>query len=40
MIERTLGRCTGRNWNTVLKLATLSKSGSMKLTPVAPRKRI
>jgi uncharacterized protein (DUF1697 family) len=40
VIERKLGRCTGRNWNTVLKLATLSKSGSTKLTPMAPRKRI
>jgi len=40
IIERKLGRCTGRNWNTVLKLAILAKSGSAKLTPVAPRKRI
>ncbi len=40
VIERKLGRCTGRNWNTVLKLATLSKSGSTKLTPMAPHKRI
>ena len=40
VIERKLGRCTGRNWNTVLKLALLSKAGSAKLTPVAPRKRI
>lgn len=40
VIERKLGRCTGRNWKTVLKLATLSKSGSTKLTPVVPRKRI
>lgn len=40
VIERKLGRCTGRNWNTVLKLALLAKAGSAKLTPVAPRKRI
>jgi uncharacterized protein (DUF1697 family) len=40
MIERKLGRCTGRNWNTVMKLAVLAKSGSTKLTPVSPRKRI
>jgi uncharacterized protein (DUF1697 family) len=40
VIERNVGRCTGRNWNTVLKLAILAKSGSTKLTPVAPRKRI
>ena len=40
VIERKLGRCTGRNWNTVLKLAVLAKSGSAKLTPISPRKRI
>ena len=40
VIERKLGRCTGRNWNTVLKLAVLAKSGSSKLTPISPRKRI
>ncbi|MDQ6769658.1 MAG: DUF1697 domain-containing protein [Gemmatimonadota bacterium] len=40
MIEKKLGRCTGRNWNTVMKLAVLAKSGSTKLTPVSPRKRI
>lgn len=40
MIERKLGRCTGRNWNTVLKLALLAKSGSAKLTPVVQRKRV
>ncbi len=40
VIERKLGRCTGRNWNTVLKLALLAKAGSAKLTPVSPRKRI
>ena len=40
VIERKLGRCTGRNWNTVLKLAILAKSGSSKLTPISPRRRI
>ncbi|MGH7605220.1 MAG: DUF1697 domain-containing protein [Gemmatimonadaceae bacterium] len=40
VIERKVGRCTGRNWNTVLKLAILAKSGSTKLTPMGPRKKI
>jgi uncharacterized protein (DUF1697 family) len=40
MIERKVGSCTGRNWNTVLKLGMLAKSGSAKLTPIHPRKRI
>jgi uncharacterized protein (DUF1697 family) len=40
MIEKRLGRGTGRNWNTVLKLGIIAKTGSAKLTPVAPRKRI
>jgi uncharacterized protein (DUF1697 family) len=40
VIERKVGRCTGRNWNTVMKLAMLAKAGSAKLTPVSPRKRI
>jgi uncharacterized protein (DUF1697 family) len=40
VIERKVGRCTGRNWNTVLKLAIVAKSGSTKLTPMAPRKQI
>jgi hypothetical protein len=40
VIERKIGRCTGRNWNTVLKLSIVAKSGSTKLTPMAPRKRI
>jgi uncharacterized protein (DUF1697 family) len=40
MIEKRLGRSTGRNWNTVLKLGIIAKTGSAKLTPVAPRKRI
>ena len=40
MIEKRLGRATGRNWNTVLKLGIIAKTGSAKLTPLAPRKRI
>ena len=40
MIEKRLGRGTGRNWNTVLKLGIIAKTGSAKLTPVMPRKRI
>jgi uncharacterized protein (DUF1697 family) len=40
VIERKIGRCTGRNWNTVLKLSIVAKSGSTKLTPIHPRKRI
>jgi uncharacterized protein (DUF1697 family) len=40
IIEKHLGRATGRNWNTVLKLGIIAKTGSAKLTPVAPRKRI
>jgi uncharacterized protein (DUF1697 family) len=40
IIEKRLGRGTGRNWNTVLKLGIIAKTGSAKLTPVAPRKRI
>jgi len=40
MIEKRLGRATGRNWNTVLKLGIIAKTGSAKLTPVAPRRRI
>lgn len=40
MIEKRLGRGTARNWNTVLKLGIIAKTGSAKLTPVAPRKRI
>ncbi len=34
------GRGTGRNWNTVLKLDVIAKAGSMRLTPVAQRRRI
>jgi uncharacterized protein (DUF1697 family) len=40
IIEKHLGRATGRNWNTVLKLGIIAKTGSAKLTPVLPRKRI
>jgi uncharacterized protein (DUF1697 family) len=40
VIERKIGRCTARNWNTVLKLSIVAKSGSTKLTPMHPRKRI
>jgi uncharacterized protein (DUF1697 family) len=40
MIEKRLGRATGRNWNTVLKLGIIAKTGSAKLTPVAPRRRV
>jgi Uncharacterized protein conserved in bacteria len=40
MIEKHLGRGTGRNWNTVTKLGIIAKTGSAKLTPVHPRKRI
>ena len=40
VIEKRVGRCTGRNWNTVMKLAMLAKAGTGKLTPVHPRKKI
>ena len=40
ILEKRLGRGTGRNWNTVLKLGIIAKTGSAKLTPVAPRRRI
>jgi uncharacterized protein (DUF1697 family) len=40
LIEKHLGRATGRNWNTVMKLGIIAKTGSAKLTPIAPRKRI
>jgi uncharacterized protein (DUF1697 family) len=40
IIEKRVGRCTGRNWNTVMKLAMLAKAGSGKLTPVHPRKKL
>ena len=40
IIEKRLGRGTGRNWNTVMKLGIIAKTGSAKLTPVLPRRRI
>jgi uncharacterized protein (DUF1697 family) len=40
MIEKRIGRGTGRNWNTVMKLDVIAKAGSRTLTPVHPRKRI
>ena len=40
MIEKRIGRGTGRNWNTVMKLDVIAKAGSLRLTPVAQRKRI
>ena len=40
LLEKRLGRGTGRNWNTVLKLGIMAKTGSARLTPIAPRKRI
>jgi uncharacterized protein (DUF1697 family) len=40
ILEKKLGRGTGRNWNTVLKLGIMAKSGSARLTPIAPRKKI
>jgi uncharacterized protein (DUF1697 family) len=40
ILEKRLGRGTGRNWNTVLKLGIMAKTGSARLTPIAPRKKI
>jgi uncharacterized protein (DUF1697 family) len=40
MIEKRIGRGTGRNWNTVLKLDVIAKAGSLRLTPVTQLKRI
>ena len=40
MIEKRIGRGTGRNWNTVMKLDVIAKAGSRTLTPVHQRKRI
>jgi uncharacterized protein (DUF1697 family) len=40
IIEKRIGRGTGRNWNTVMKLDVIAKAGSRTLTPVAQRKRI
>ena len=40
MIEKRIGRGTGRNWNTVLKLDVIAKAGSLRLTPVTQRRKI
>ena len=40
ILEKHMGRGTGRNWNTVLKLSIMARTGSARLTPMAPRKRI
>ena len=40
ILEKRLGRGTGRNWNTVLKLGLISKAGSARLTPMVPRRKI
>jgi uncharacterized protein (DUF1697 family) len=40
MIEKRIGRGTGRNWNTILKLDVIAKAGSHRLTPISQRKRI
>jgi uncharacterized protein (DUF1697 family) len=40
MIEKRIGRGTGRNWNTVLKLDVIAKAGSHRLTPISQRKRV
>jgi uncharacterized protein (DUF1697 family) len=40
MVEKRIGRGTGRNWNTVLKLDVIAKAGSLRLTPVAQRRKI
>ena len=40
VLEKRLGRGTGRDWNTVLKLGLISKAGSARLTPMVPRRKI
>ncbi|MFL5568034.1 MAG: DUF1697 domain-containing protein [Gemmatimonadaceae bacterium] len=40
ILEKRFGRGTARNWSTVLKLGIIAKTGSAKLTPVAPRRRV
>ena len=40
VLEKRLGRGTGRNWNTILKLGIVAKTGSAKLTPMVPRRKI
>ena len=39
-IEKRIGRGTGRNWNTVMKLDVIAKAGSRTLTPVTHRRKI
>ncbi|MFL5482193.1 MAG: DUF1697 domain-containing protein [Gemmatimonadaceae bacterium] len=40
VLEKRLGRGTGRNWNTILKLGIVAKTGSARLTPIVPRRKI
>ena len=40
ILEKRLGRGTGRNWNTILKLGIVAKTGSARLTPMVPRRKI
>jgi uncharacterized protein (DUF1697 family) len=40
ILEKRLGRGTGRNWNTILKLGIVAKTGSARLTPIVPRRKI
>jgi uncharacterized protein (DUF1697 family) len=40
VLEKRLGRGTGRNWSTVLRLGVMARTGSARLTPMAPRKKI
>ena len=40
MIEKRIGRGTGRNWNTVMKLDVIAKADSRTLTPVTHRRKI
>jgi uncharacterized protein (DUF1697 family) len=40
VLEKRLGRGTGRNWNTILKLGIVAKTGSARLTPMVPRRKI
>ena len=40
MIEKRIGRGTGRNWNTILKLDVIAKAGSHRLTPISHRRKI
>ncbi len=40
IIEKRIGRATGRNWNTVMKLDVIAKAGSRTLTPITHRRKI